>query len=49
VAFGNWAIAIKAVLDLAAAISFLHKPPMAGMFFSFVLVDLATLWVANAS
>ena len=47
-AFGSWIVAFKTVLDLVAAGAFAAglNPKMAVMFFTFVLVDLATLWVS---
>ena len=46
--YGKAIIVIKAILDLLAAGFFAAhcRPPMAAMFFSFVLVDLTTLWVS---
>jgi hypothetical protein len=49
--FVNWVIAAKAGLDLAVALALLlsGKLPQGVMFGTFVLVDMATLWVSNAS
>jgi len=49
VVFANGVILIKAALDFAVMAAFIvmGKWPMAAMFASFVLVDLATFWVSQ--